>query len=47
MVTGLDQLSLVWQTVGRLAADWSELAEIKEGGGGQQRSFQCIIQFLR
>ena len=41
---GLEQLSLVWQAVGRAVADWQELAEVKEGG---QRSFQCIIQFLR
>jgi len=43
-VSGLEQLSLVWQAVGRAVTGWTELAELKEGG---QRSFQCLIQFLR
>jgi hypothetical protein len=42
--SGLDQLSLVWQAVGRAVIRWTELAELKEGG---QSSFQCVIQFLR
>ena len=43
-MSGLEQLSLVWQAVGRAVTGWTELAELKEGG---QRSFQCLIQFLR
>jgi hypothetical protein len=42
--SGLDELSLVWQAVGRAVIRWTELAELKEGG---QSSFQCVIQFLR